>query len=360
MADGEKMETVTDFFSWAPESLQIMIVAMQLKDACSLERKLCLMHPAWAGDLFHPWWYTCFSAVLSGALGRPRGTGWGGRQEWGLGLGTHVNPWLIHVNVWHKPLQYCKVISLQLIKINGKKKNESYDQPRQYIKQQRHYFADKGPFSQSYGFSSSHVWMWYLDHKEGWLPKNWCFWTVVLEKILESPLDCKEIKPVHPKGNQPWIFVGMTVAEVETPISWPPDVKSWLIGKDPHAVKDWRQEKKGTTGDEMVGWHHWLNGLEFEQAPGDGEGQGSLACCSQWGCKESDTPEQLKNNNDGLESACQCSRRMFHPWSGKIPHATEHLKLVSHNCWNLCARSLWSTAREGHALQWRVAPTHCN
>ena len=115
---------------------------------------------------------------------------------------------------------------------------ESYDQPRQHIIKQRHYFANKGPLSQSYGFSSSHVWMWELNYKESWAPKNWCFWTVVLEKTLESPLDCKEIQPVHLKGNQSWIFIGRTDAEAETLILWPPDVKNWLIGKDPNAGKD--------------------------------------------------------------------------------------------------------------------------
>ena len=128
---------------------------------------------------------------------------------------------------------------------------------------QRHYFANKGPSSQSYGFSSSHVWMWELDNKESWLPKNWCFWTVVLEKALESPLDCKEIQPVHPKGDQSWIFIGRTDTEAEAPILWPPDAKNWLIAKDPDAGKDWRQEERGMTEDEMVGWHHWLNGHEF-------------------------------------------------------------------------------------------------
>ena len=118
--------------------------------------------------------------------------------------------------------------------------------------------------SQSYGFSSGHVWMWQLDHKEGWALKNWCFWTVVLEKILESPLDCKEIQPVHPKGDQSWVFIGRTDAEAETPILWPPHAKNWLIRKDPDAGKDWRQEEKGKTEDEMVGWHHWLDGHEFE------------------------------------------------------------------------------------------------
>ena len=141
---------------------------------------------------------------------------------------------------------------------------ESYDQPRQHIKKQRHYFVKKGPSSQSYGFSSSYVWMWGVDYKERWAPKNWCFWTVVLEKTLESPLDCKEIKPVNPKGNQSWTFFGRTDAEAETPILWLPDAKNWLIWKDPGAGKDCRQEEKGITEDEMVRWHHRLNGHEFE------------------------------------------------------------------------------------------------
>ena len=133
--------------------------------------------------------------------------------------------------------------------------------------------------------------MWELNHKESWVLKNWCFWTVVLEKTPESPLDCKEIQPVHPKGNQSWIFTGRTDAEAEAPILWPPDVKNWLIGKDPEAGKDWRWEEKRTTQDEMVGWHHWLNGHEFEKALGVGDGQGNLACCSSWCHKESDTTE---------------------------------------------------------------------
>ena len=157
------------------------------------------------------------------------------------------------------------------------------------IKKQRYYFANKGPSSQSCGFSSSHIWMWELDHKEGWTLKNWCFWTVVLEKTLESPLDCKEIQPVHPKGDQSWTFIRRTDAEAEAPILWPPDAKNWLTGKDPDAGKDWRWEEKGTTEYEMVGWHHQLNGHEFEQAPGDGEGQGSLACFSPWGHTDSAT-----------------------------------------------------------------------
>ena len=170
---------------------------------------------------------------------------------------------------------------------------KSYGQPRQHIKKQRHDFANKGPSSQSYGFSSSHVWMWELDHKESWAPKNWCFWPVVLEKTLESPLDCKEIQQVHPKGNQSWIFIGRTDGEAETPILWPPDAKNWLIGKDPDDGKDLRWEEKGTSEDEMAGWLHRLHGHEFEQAPGVGDGQGSLASCSLWGRKESDTTELL-------------------------------------------------------------------
>ena len=126
---------------------------------------------------------------------------------------------------------------------------KSYDQPRQFIKKQICYSANKGPPSQSYGFSSSHVRMWELDYKESWAPKNWCFWTVVLEKTLESPLDCKEIQPVHPKGDQSWIFIGKTDVEAETLILCPPDAKNWLTGKDPDAGKDWKQEKKGTTED---------------------------------------------------------------------------------------------------------------
>ena len=125
------------------------------------------------------------------------------------------------------------------------------------------YFVNKGPSSQGCGFSSSHVWMWELDYKESWAPKNRCFWTVVLEKIPESPLDCKEIQPVHPKGSQSWVFIGRTDVEAETPILWPPDVKSWLFWKDPDAGKDWGREEKETTEDAMVGWHHWLNGHEF-------------------------------------------------------------------------------------------------
>ena len=136
--------------------------------------------------------------------------------------------------------------------------------------------------------------MWELDYKENWAPKNRCFWTVVLEKTLESPLDFKDIKPVNPKINQSWIFIGRTDAEAETPVLC---LKSWLTGKDPDAGEDWRREERGTTEDEMAGWHHRLYGCEFEWTPGVGDGQGGLACCSPWGRKESDTTERLNSNN---------------------------------------------------------------
>ena len=141
---------------------------------------------------------------------------------------------------------------------------KSYDQPRQHVRKQRDYFANKILSSQSCGFSSSHVRMWELDYKESWVPKNWCFWTVVMEKTLESPLDCKEIQPVHPKGDQSWLFIGRANAEAEIPIFWPPDAENWLIWKDPDAGKDWRQEEKRTTEDRNVGWHHLLDGVMFE------------------------------------------------------------------------------------------------
>ena len=156
------------------------------------------------------------------------------------------------------------------------------------LKSRVHYFVNKSPSSQSSISSSSHVWIWELEYKESCALENWCFWTVVLEKTLESPLDCKEIQPVHPRWDQSWICIGKTDAEAETP-----DMKSWLIWKDPDAGKDWRQKEKGLTEVEMVGWHHQLDGHEFEQALGVGDGQGSLVCCSPWDHKESDMTEGL-------------------------------------------------------------------
>ena len=147
-----------------------------------------------------------------------------------------------------------------------------------------------------------------VGSKGGWVLKNWCFWTVVLEKMLESPLDCKEIKPVNPNRNQSWIFIRRTDAETEAPILWPPDAKNWLIGKDPDAGKDWGQEEKGITEDKMVGWHHRLNGHEFELAPGDCDGQGSLVLWSPWGLKEWDTTERLNNNNNNIPTSLYNSR----------------------------------------------------
>ena len=192
-------------------------------------------------------------------------------------------------------------------------------------------FACKGPYSQSYGLPSSHIWMCELDYKEVWVPKNWCFWTVVLEKTLESPLDCKEIKPVNPKGNQPWIFIWST--DAEAPVLWTPDVKSQLIGKDPDAGKDWQQVEKGT----MVGWHHRLDGHEFEQASGVGDGQGNLACCSQWGRKESDTTERLNMSDSCWPHGLQHTRLLC---SALPPRVWENLKLL-HSKWNLPKKTIY-------------------
>ena len=150
------------------------------------------------------------------------------------------------------------------VKLKDTPWKKSYDQPRQHIKRQRHYFADKDPSIQSYGFSSSHVWTWELDYKESWTLKNWCFWTVVLENTLESPLDSKKVKPVNPKGHQFWILIARTDAGPEAPVLWPPDVKSRHIREDPDVGEDWRQEEKWTTEDQMVQWHDQLDGLEFE------------------------------------------------------------------------------------------------
>ena len=163
--------------------------------------------------------------------------------------------------------------------------------------------------------------MWELDYKENWVLKNWCFWTVVLENTLESPLDCKEIQPVYPKGNQSWIFIGRTEAEAEAPILWPPDVKNWLIGKDPDAGKDWGQEEKGTIEDEMAGWHHRPNGHEFEWTPGVGDGQGGLACCYSWGRKELDMTEWLNWTEDKnmIDKVCK----------GRAHNFSTNSKLVS-------------------------------
>ena len=178
--------------------------------------------------------------------------------------------------------------------------------------------------SQGYGFSSSHVWMWELDHKESWVQKNWCFWTMVLEKTLDNPLESKEIKPVNCKGKQSWIFTGRTDAESETLILWPPDVKDWLCGKDSDPGKDWRQEEKRMTGDEMVVWHHQIHGHGFGWTLGVDDGQGGLAYCCSWGHKESDTTEQLNwtelGVSDGQENLMCCS-----PWGRKELDTAEWL-----------------------------------
>ena len=184
---------------------------------------------------------------------------------------------------------------------------ESYDQPRQHIEKQRQYFATKGPSSQGYGFSSGHVWMWELDFKESWVQKYWCFWTVMLEKTLESPLDCKEIQPVYAKGVHSWMFIGRTDVEAETPILWPPHAKCWLIWKDHDTGKDRGQEEKEMTEDKMVGWHHRLKVHGFGWTLGVGNGQGDLACCGSWGCKELGTTQRLNwTDSDQGEMELNC------------------------------------------------------
>ena len=168
---------------------------------------------------------------------------------------------------------------------------KSYDQPSQHIKKQRHYSANKGLSSQSYGFSSSRVWMWELDHKESWVPKNWCFELWCWRRPLRVPWTARRSNQSILKEISPEYSLEGLMLKLKTPILWPPDAKDWFTGKDPDAGKDWRQGEKGMTEDEMVGWHHWLNGHEFEQGLEVGDGQGSLACCSPWGRRELDTTE---------------------------------------------------------------------
>ena len=187
-------------------------------------------------------------------------------------------------------------------------------------------FANKGPSSGSYGCSGGHVWMWELDYKESWAPKNWCFWTVVLGKTLESYLDCKEIHPVHPKGDQSWVFIGRTDAEVETPILWPPDATR-VIWKDPDAGKDWGQGQKGMTEDEMAGWHHRHNRHGFRWTLGVGNGQGGLVCCNWSGRKESDTTELLN-----------WTKQSARYWESS---SREYLSLVALRVWTLRSGGHW-------------------
>ena len=171
---------------------------------------------------------------------------------------------------------------------------ESCNKHRQCAKKQRHHFANKDQYSQGYNVFSSRIWLWELDHKEDRVPKNWCFW-IVLKKTFESPLDSKGIKPIIPKWNQPWIFIGGTETEVEAPVCWPPVVNSWFTKKDLDAGKEWRQKEKRAIEDEMVGWHHWYNGHGLGQTPGNGGGQEKLECWSPWGHKELDKTWQLNN-----------------------------------------------------------------
>ena len=191
-----------------------------------------------------------------------------------------------HCRWWLKPWNQKMTASWQ----------ESNDKTRQGVEKQRHYSADKGPCSLVFGLPSGHVQLWELDGTEGRVPKNWCFWTVVLEETPESSLESKEIKPVSLKGNQPWILVGRTDVEAETPVFWSSDANSWLIGKVPDAERDWGQEKR-VSEDETPGCHHRCNGHELGQTLGDNEGQGGPECCRPWGSKESDTAGQMNNNN---------------------------------------------------------------
>ena len=175
--------------------------------------------------------------------------------------------------------------------------------------------------------------MWELDCEESWALKNWCFWTVVLEKTPESPLDCKEIQPVHPKGDQYWVFTGRTDPEAETPILWPPHAKSWLIGKDPDAGRDWGQEK-GMTEDEMAGWHHPLDGHEFEWTPGVGDGQGGLACCNSWGREESDMTEQLNWTEKTLKTTLSLTNsQVMQSWRIHLPMQEMQEIQIQSLCW---------------------------
>ena len=222
-------------------------------------------------------------------------------------------------------------------------------------RKQRHYFDNKGPSSQSYGVSSSHVWMWELDYKESWALKNWCFWTVVLEKTFESPLDSKEIQPVHPKGNQSWIFTGRTDAEAKAPILRLPDAKNWLIRKDPDAGKDRRQEK-GMSGDEMAGWHHQLDQHEFEQAPRVDDGQGSLVCFGPWDHKDSDMTE-WQNWTDRSSGSQKSNNNFTGQGISRTPILPEALRedaflAISGGCWYsvTVAASLQSLAPRSHCL----------
>ena len=177
------------------------------------------------------------------------------------------------------------------------RRQEGYNKPRQCAEKQRHYSADKGPYSPGYGLPSGHVRLWELDHKEGRMPKNWCLQTIVLEKTPQSPMDIKEIKPVNLKGDQPWIFTARTDAGAEAPVFWSSDVNRRLNGKVLDAGKDWGEEKRASEN-EMAGWHHQCNEHELGKTQGDGDGQGGLVCCSPWGRKESDSTGWLNNNSN--------------------------------------------------------------
>ena len=225
-----------------------------------------------------------------------------------------------------------------------------------YVKRQRHHFAYKGVYNQSYAFSRSHVRMWELDHKQGWMPRNWCFWTVALEKTPESPLECKEIKPVNPKENQPWIFVGKTHVEAEATLFWPPDEKSGLIGKDSDAGKYWRQKKRAAEN-EMVRQHHWLNGYESEQTLGDTGGQRNLACTvhgvtksqrlNKWCWIKISVNSGFPGGSDGQESICNAGDLGSSPGWGKSPGEGNGYPLLFSCLENSMDRWAWQAAPYG-------------
>ena len=278
-------------FSWAPKSLQMVTAVMRLKDAYSLKGKLWPTKTAYFHVLLsdinyispackwrrRQWQPT--PVLLPGKSHGQRslvGCSPWDREESDMTERLHFQTFHFHAPeremATHSSILFWRIpgtgawwaavyeVAQSLTQLKWLRSSSR----QQHIKKQRQYFVNKSPSSQSYGFSSSHVWMWELDYKESGLLNNSCFWIVLLKKTLESPLDTKEIQPVHPKGNQSWIFIGRTDVEAETPILWPPDEKKWLIGKGPDAGKDWRQEEKGTTEDEMVEWLHWLNGHEFK------------------------------------------------------------------------------------------------
>ena len=228
---------------------------------------------------------------------------------------------------------------------------EDHDKPRKHIIKQRHNFSDKGSYRQSYVSFSSHVWMWELGHDEGCVLKNWCLQTVVLEKTFESLLDSKVVKPVNPKGNQSWIFIGGTDAAAEASAVWPPDVKSRHIRKDPIAGEDWGEKEKGAIEDKIIGWRHWLNGYEFEQTQGDSKGQGNLVCCRSWRGRELGhdlVTEHHNNLSMNLSKIWEMVRDRGY-WSIAVHRVSESQTKLS--VWTATMKPLLSEATHSYTLK---------